>query len=175
MKQSAGILLFRHAAKGVEVLLVHPGGPYWAKKDLAAWSIPKGECDPDEDILAAAVREFQEETGQAPPTSDLLPLGEVRQPNGNKNVTIWAAEGDLDVNDIRSEDMTMEWPPKSGQQLTFPEVDKGAWVTLDIAVRKLVKGQVPFIARLAEQLDVSLDEAHPIAVTAEPVDQTSLF
>jgi len=150
-KRSAGILLHRRAAGGaIEVLLVHPGGPFWAKKDAGAWSIPKGEYDDGEDARAAALREFEEEIGAAAPEGELVDLGEVRQRSG-KVVSAWALEGDADADAIRSNTFTIEWPPRSGQTREFPEVDRGGWFGLDEAREKIVPGQAPLLDRLAER------------------------
>jgi predicted NUDIX family NTP pyrophosphohydrolase len=150
MKRSAGLLVYRRARGTVEVLLVHPGGPFWAKRDDGAWSLPKGEHGPDEDPFEVAVREFREEVGSDPPAgrSPVL-LGELRQPSG-KRVTAWALEGDLDAGTVRSNTFTIEWPPRSGRRQEFPEVDRAGWFDLDTARRKLVPGQVGFIDRLRE-------------------------
>src|SRR5215470_6380746 len=120
-KRSAGVLLYRRRGEGVEVLLVHPGGPFWAKKDLGAWSIPKGEYEQGDDPLAAALRELEEETGHRLEAGELLELGEIRQ-RGGKVLTAWAAPGDLDAETITSNTFTMEWPPRSGNLREFPEV-----------------------------------------------------
>jgi predicted NUDIX family NTP pyrophosphohydrolase len=151
-KRSGGILLYRRSSGGPEVLLVHPGGPYWAKKDDGAWSLPKGEYEPDEDPLEVAVREFREEIGTAPP-DDASPvyLGEIRQPSG-KRVAAWALEGDLDATAVRSNTFAMPWPPGSGSTREFPEVDRAGWFELDAARRKLLAGQVGFLDRLADIL-----------------------
>ena len=151
MKRSAGILLYRHGADGPEVLLVHPGGPFWAKKDLGAWSIPKGEHEDGEDPRACALREFEEETGTAPPAGALVELGEVRQKNG-KRVTAWAAEGDLDAEAVRSNTFTMQWPPKSGRMQEFPEIDRAGWFSVGDALVKLIPAQAEFLARLLERM-----------------------
>jgi predicted NUDIX family NTP pyrophosphohydrolase len=154
-KLSAGLLVYRRGAPGPEVLLVHPGGPYWAKKDEGAWSIPKGEYEPDEDPLEVALREFEEEIGKTPPDpTDAVWLGELRQPSG-KIVSAWAVEGDVDVGDVRSNTFEMEWPPRSGRTQEFPEVDRAAWFGLEEARRKLLRGQLGFIDRLSELLDGS--------------------
>ena len=152
-KQSAGILLYRRRPEGVEVLLVHPGGPFWAKKDEAAWSIPKGLCEPNEDHLAAACREFTEETG-FPLTGPFIPLGGFKQPGG-KIVHAWAVEGDCDPSALKSNDFEMEWPPKSGKSARFPEADKAAWLAPREALRKLVKGQRPILESLFDRLGIS--------------------
>lgn len=148
-RESAGVLLYRMGQNGLEVLLVHPGGPFWAKKDLGAWSIPKGEIEPGEDPLATALREFREETGQEPPAS-LRPLGSVRQ-QGGKIVHAWAAEADLDPASIRSGTFLLEWPPKSGRRSEFPEIDRAEWFPLAEARRKILKGQIPFLEALARK------------------------
>ncbi|HKA81534.1 MAG TPA: NUDIX domain-containing protein [Xanthobacteraceae bacterium] len=145
-KRSAGILMYRHGDAGIEVLLVHPGGPFWARKDLGAWSIPKGEYSEAEDALAVARREFEEETG-ARPQGEPLPLGELVQP-GRKIVTAWALAGDFDPSTLRSNLFEMEWPPKSGRRQSFPEVDRAQWFSPADARRKILKGQSEFISRL---------------------------
>jgi predicted NUDIX family NTP pyrophosphohydrolase len=148
-KLSAGLLLYRSVQGRLEVLLVHPGGPYWAKRDAGAWSLPKGEYSAEEDPLEVAMREFREELGVDPPR-DHPPasLGELRQSSG-KRVRAWATEGDLDVGTTRSNTFTMEWPPRSGTTREFPEVDRAGWFGLEAARRKLVPGQVGFIDRLS--------------------------
>jgi predicted NUDIX family NTP pyrophosphohydrolase len=148
---SAGILLHRRGASGREVLIGHMGGPFWARKDDAAWSIPKGEYGPGEDAYAVALREFEEEMGTPVPARDLVPLGEVRQSSG-KVLTVWAAEGDLDATATVSNTFTIEWPPRSGRMQEFPEIDRAAWVPVDEARTKLVKGQVPLLDRLLDSL-----------------------
>jgi predicted NUDIX family NTP pyrophosphohydrolase len=145
-ERSAGILLFRRTPSRIEVLLVHPGGPFWASKDDGAWSIPKGEYGRDEEAVMAARREFAEETG-AIATGTLLELGTVRQPGG-KCVTAWALEGDFDPATLSSNTFTMEWPPRSGRAAEFPEVDRAAWHDIETARRKLNRGQVPFLDAL---------------------------
>jgi predicted NUDIX family NTP pyrophosphohydrolase len=147
-KRSAGILLYRRRDAGLEVLLVHPGGPFWAKKDLGAWSIPKGEYSESEDPLAAAKREFAEETG-AQPEGACLPLGDLVQPS-RKTVTAFALEGDLDPAAVRSNMFELEWPPKSGRKASFPEVDRAQWFSAAEAARKILPGQRAFIARLMQ-------------------------
>jgi len=149
-QHSAGILLFRRTAAGPEVLLVHPGGPFWTKKDIAAWSMPKGLIDPGEDHRTAARREFAEETGGVAPP-DLVPLGDFRQPGG-KVITAFAAEGDLDLADFRSNMFTMEWPPKSGRVVEFPEADRAGWFGLTVASEKITRGQQPALDALAALL-----------------------
>ena len=149
---SAGLLAHRHGADGsLEVLIVHPGGPFWAHKDLGAWSIPKGEHDPDEDARAAAHREFAEELGLAPPVGAERFLGERRQPSG-KRVSVWAVEGDVDLTHTRSVELTMEWPRGSGRTITFPEVDRAEWCTIELARQRLLRGQVAFLDELVAQL-----------------------
>ncbi|MGY2065635.1 NUDIX domain-containing protein [Blastococcus sp. SYSU DS0619] len=147
--RSSGVLLYRRTGGRVEVLLGHMGGPFWARKDDAAWSIPKGEHDPAEDAEAAARREFAEELGCPMPAATLRPLGEVK---GRKLLTVWAGEGDLDADAITSNTFELEWPPRSGRMQTFPEIDRAAWFDLDTARTKLVKAQLPFLDRLAAHL-----------------------
>jgi predicted NUDIX family NTP pyrophosphohydrolase len=149
--RSAGILLFRRGAAGLEVLLVHPGGPFWARKDLGAWSIPKGEHDDDEAPLDCARREFAEETGTVLPEGELVELGEIRQKSG-KRVAAGAAEGDLDPATVRSNTFELEWPPRSGRRQEFPEVDRAEWFGLDAARERLLPAQVEFLDRLAAAL-----------------------
>mgnify|MGYP000182776771 CR=1 FL=1 len=143
-KQSAGILLYRPAASSCEVLLVHPGWPFWAQKDDGAWSIPKGLIEPGEDPLAAAKREFAEETGFVP-EGDYRWLGVFRQPDG-KLVHAWAVRGDFDPRQLKSNSFSLEWPPHSGQWREFPEVDRAAWFAPEDALRKISKGQRPILA-----------------------------
>lgn len=150
-KRSAGILLFRRRTTGVEVFLVHPGGPFWAKKDLGAWSIPKGEHTEEEDPLAAARRELTEESGCIA-NGAFIPLAPVKQPGG-KVVVAWALEGDCDASLMVSNSFTMEWPPKSGRQAQFPEVDRAEWFGLDQAREKLTKGQVDLLDQLEHHLE----------------------
>ncbi len=150
-KASAGLLVYRRGPGGVEVLLVHPGGPLWARRDEGAWSIPKGEYASEEDPLAAARHEFREELGQDPPPGEPVPLGEIRQPGG-KRVSAFAVEGDLDVRAVESGTFEMEWPPRSGRLRRFPEVDRAGWFGLAEARRKLLPAQVPFLDRLVELL-----------------------
>ena len=151
-KRSAGVLLYRHPpGGGTEVLLVHPGGPFWARRDAGAWSIPKGESDDAEDPRACAAREFEEELGVPLPDGRLLGLGEVRQRSG-KVVTAFAVEGDLDPDAVRSNTFTLEWPPRSGQQREFPEIDRAAWFDPELAREKLVPAQAEFIDRLLERI-----------------------
>ncbi|MBL1109055.1 NUDIX domain-containing protein [Streptomyces sp. 5-8] len=148
-KRSAGLLLFRHTDEGLEVLLGHMGGPFFAKKDSGAWTVPKGEYDPEEPAWEAARREFREELGLAPPDGEAVPLGEVVQANG-KIVTAWAVEGDLDPDQIEPGTFTMEWPPRSGRTQEFPELDRVAWFGLDRARAVIIAAQAAFLDRLAE-------------------------
>ncbi len=149
-KKSAGLLGYRRTPGGIEVLLVHPGGPFWTGKDEGAWSIPKGEIGDGEDPLAAARREFEEETG-APAEGEFLKLEPLRQPSG-KLVHAWAFEGDFDLAQFRSNSFEMEWPPRSGQRHTYPEVDRAAWFALATARRKILKGQRGFLDQLEQTL-----------------------
>ncbi len=151
-RRSAGIVLHRRGADGApEVLLVHPGGPFWARRDDGAWSIPKGEHDDGEEPLAAALREFAEELGVAPPAGEARALGEVRQKSG-KVVAAWALAGDLDPERIVSNTFELEWPPRSGRRREFPEVDRAGWFGLEQARVKLLAAQHPLLDRLAELL-----------------------
>ncbi|SEF08458.1 NUDIX domain-containing protein [Jiangella alba] len=150
-KQSAGILLHRDGAGGVEVLLGHMGGPFWAKKDAGAWSLPKGEYEPDETPEAAARREFTEELGLPVPDGELVELGTVKQ-SGGKTVTAWALRGDLDPAAVVPGTFELEWPPRSGRTQEFPEVDRVEWFPLDVAREKIVKAQAAFLDRLAAAL-----------------------
>ena len=168
-KRSAGILLYRKVQPYFEVLLVHPGGPFWAKKDAGTWSIPKGEFEEGEAPIVAARREFQEEVGAPPPDGEYLALGEAKQASG-KIVHAFALEADFNLEHFRSNMFKMEWPPKSGKQQEFPENDKAAWMRLSVAKKRLVKGQVPLLETLAEKLGEKIGEP-PEADTP----QTSLF
>jgi predicted NUDIX family NTP pyrophosphohydrolase len=150
-KRSAGILLHRSGPDGVEVLLVHPGGPYWAKKDAGAWSIPKGEYEDGEDAFSAALREFEEETGTALSADDAVALGSIRQ-KGGKEVTAWAVAGDLDPASVHSNTFTMQWPPRSGREAEFPEVDRAEWFGAEAAREKLVPAQVALLERLLQSV-----------------------
>jgi predicted NUDIX family NTP pyrophosphohydrolase len=144
---SAGLLLFRRVASGLEVLLAHPGGPFFARRDEGYWTIPKGEVEPGEGLLAVALREFEEETGAAPPAAEPIPLGSIIQ-KGGKTVHAWALEGELDADAALSNTFELEWPPGSGQRRTFPEIDRVAWFDPVEARRRLKDSQVPFIDRL---------------------------
>ena len=150
-RTSAGLLLYRRAP-GLEVLLGHMGGPFWARKDEAAWSVPKGEYEAGEEAFAVALREFEEELGTPVPADHFLALGEVKQ-SGGKVLTVWAAEGNLDAAAAHSNTFTLEWPPRSGRIQEFPEIDRAAWMPLDQARTKLVRGQVPLLDRLLVALD----------------------
>jgi predicted NUDIX family NTP pyrophosphohydrolase len=150
-KQSAGLLMYRFVDGNLEVFLVHMGGPYWAKKDAGAWSIPKGEYESGEDPFEAAKREFLEETGFAP-AGEFIRLKDLKQPGG-KVVCAWAFEGDCEANAIRSNTFSMEWPPRSGRFQEFPEVDRAEWFSPDAAKEKILKGQRPFIEELQSILN----------------------
>jgi predicted NUDIX family NTP pyrophosphohydrolase len=145
-KQSAGLLLFRVVAGNLEVLLVHPGGPFWAKKDDGSWSIPKGELSEGEDPFEAAIREFKEELGSSV-TGKAIPLKPLRQPSG-KIIYAWGVNGDFDTTTLKSNTFSIEWPPKAGQQREFPEVDRAAWFEIEEAKRKIHQGQVPLMEEL---------------------------
>lgn len=149
-KTSAALLLYRHR-ESVEVLIAHMGGPFWARKDAGAWSIPKGEYDVDEEPLTAALREFAEEMGSPPPPGTPVPLGTVKQ-SGGKTVTTFAVAGDFDLAGFHSNTFEMEWPRGSGRTQEFPEVDRAEWVTVDVAREKLVKGQIPVLDALLTHL-----------------------
>ena len=149
-KKSAGFLLYREISGHLEVFLVHPGGPFWAKKEEGAWSVPKGEFEDNEDPFSAAQREFAEETGLSP-HGEAIPLQTVRQPSG-KLICAWVMKYDLDLADFRTNTFSMEWPPKSGRYQEFPEVDRAAWFTIEAARHKIVKGQMPFLDQLQDVL-----------------------
>lgn len=162
---SAGLLLYRISPGGsIEVLIAHPGGPFWARKDDAAWSVPKGEYEADEDALAAAFREFEEEVGLPVPDGQAVFLGERRQPGG-KRVSVWALHGDLDISHSTSNTFELEWPRGSGKIREFPEVDRVEWVSVDQAGRKLVKGQTPFLGVLLEKIGPALNLEGPGSTT----------
>lgn len=152
-KLSAGILMYRGQGPALELLLVHPGGPFWANKDRGAWSIPKGEYEEGDEPLAVAKREFEEELGTPAPQRAYLQLGELKQPS-RKLITAFAVEGDLDPGTLKSNHFAMEWPPKSGKMQSFPEVDRAAWFSLDQAATKIQPGQAPFIDRLLAALGI---------------------
>ena len=153
-KKSAGLVLYRERSAGQEVLLVHPGGPFWAKKDEGAWSIPKGEFVEGEDPLAVARREFEEETGASPPAGEALALEPVRQPSG-KVVHAWAMRGDFDPRLLVSNTFSIEWPPRSGREAEFPEVDRADWFGWEIALTKIQKGQRPILEELRRAIETS--------------------
>lgn len=150
-KTSAGLLLYRLRDGRLEVFIAHMGGPFWAAKDEGGWSIVKGEYEQHEDPLAAARREFLEETGSPPPPGPTLELGEVRQPSG-KRIVAWAIGSDFDAASVRSNTFTLEWPRGSGRQREFPEIDRAEWFDTETARRKLVRGQVPFIELLERRV-----------------------
>ena len=145
-KLSAGILMFRKRESSLQLFLVHPGGPFWRNKDAGAWSIPKGEYEEGKDPLDAAKREFHEETG-IDADGEFLPLGEIKQSSG-KVITAWALEGDCEPSAVRSNTFSMEWPPKSGRQQEFPEVDRADWFSVTEAKKRIVQGQIGFIDRV---------------------------
>jgi predicted NUDIX family NTP pyrophosphohydrolase len=149
MTTSAGLVVFREREGALQVLLAHMGGPYWARKDAGAWSIPKGELEDGEDPLTGARREYVEELGQPPPDGPVIELGEVRQ-RGGKRVVAFAVEGDFDPAQLRPGTFELEWPPRSGRRQAFPEVDRVAWFDLATATDKLVSGQVALLDRLAD-------------------------
>jgi predicted NUDIX family NTP pyrophosphohydrolase len=150
MKTSAGILLYRFNKKKLEVLLAHPGGPFWKNKDEGAWSIPKGELDEDEDALNAAIREFKEETGISV-SGDFIPLNSVKLKSG-KLVKAWALEKDIDAAVIKSNIFLLEWPPKSGKKIEVPEIDKAEWFTISEAKKKINEGQLPLLEELLSKV-----------------------
>ena len=150
-KRSAGLLLFRHTDGGIEVMLAHPGGPFWARKDEGAWSIPKGEYEDGEEPLAAALREFAEETGCAAPDGPILPLGEVAQSRA-KTVTAYAVEADFDPERLSPGRTEIEWPPRSGQRMPIPEIDRVAWFAPGEARAKILPGQTVLLDRLTDAL-----------------------
>lgn len=152
MRKSAGILLYREKQKNIEVLLVHPGGPFWAQKDKGVWSIPKGEYINEEDPLEAAIREVEEETGYRP-NGPFIPLTPIKQKAG-KLVTAWATEGDLNTETIKSNTFKLQWPPKSGTWITIPEVDKADWFTPIVAKQKIIPSQIPLIDELLAYLQI---------------------
>ena len=155
-KQSAGILLYRKTGRDIEVMLVHPGGPFWAKRDNGAWSFPKGEFEDGEEPIEAVKREFVEELAQPVPDGELIPLGETKLSSG-KIIHAWALEADFDASNIKSNAFTMEWPPKSGRQQEFPEVDQAAWFYITVATSKLTPGQKPILLTLASNLGIAME------------------
>jgi predicted NUDIX family NTP pyrophosphohydrolase len=155
--QSAGILLFRRTEGVVQFLLAHPGGPFWSKKDEGSWTIPKGLYQEHETAIDAARRELQEEIGVTI-TGDLIEVGRFKQPSG-KVISAWAAERDFDVAELRSNSFSLEWPPKSGRQMEFPEVDRAGWFSLTEAAAKITRGQLPILMRLATELGLDVPAA----------------
>ena len=153
-KRSAGILLYRRGATLVEVLLVHPGGPFWSKKDDGAWFLPKGELEADEDPLLAALREFREELGSAPPAGEPLSLGSVKNKSG-KSIYAWALEGDFEPSTLHSNTFSIEWPPRSGKQREFPEVDRAAFFSFEAAAIKIHSAELPLLGRLQSALSLA--------------------
>jgi len=149
-KKSAGLLLYRLKNKLIEVLLVHPGGPFWKNKEWGAWSIPKGEIEENEELLKAAARETREETGMSVDINNPIPLNPVKQKSG-KIIYAWANEANFEIEEIKSNLFEMEWPPKSGKKAFFPEVDKAAWLNLDDAEKKIVSGQLPLLRELEQK------------------------
>jgi predicted NUDIX family NTP pyrophosphohydrolase len=167
-KQSAGMMLFKSQGGKNKVMLVHPGGPFWAKKDVGAWSIPKGEFADGEQPLEAAKREFAEELGKPAPRGNFIELGSAKQ-SGGKTVYAWALESDFDASTVASNMFSIEWPPKSGRMQEFPEVDRAGWFSLDEGAKKIVKGQLPLLKALASRLgepmaDLSEDDKTKPAV-----------
>jgi predicted NUDIX family NTP pyrophosphohydrolase len=152
MKRSAGLLLYRCMGGDLEVLLVHPGGPFWAKKDYGVWSIPKGEFEENENPLTAGIREFEEEIGFRP-NGTFIHLGSFKQPN-RKMIFAWAIEGDFDSRELKSNLFSMEWPPKSGRMQEFPEVDRAMWLRPIDAIHKIAKGQRPILEELFHRLGI---------------------
>jgi predicted NUDIX family NTP pyrophosphohydrolase len=173
MKQSAGILVYRRKGKDLEVLLGHPGGPYWAKKDDGAWSIPKGEYEEKEEPFSAAQREFEEEMGSPPPEGKAIDLGAVKRKDG-KIIKAWAVEGDFDTDSINSNSFEMEWPPGSGRKQSFPEVDRAAWFGLGAALNKVHSGQDYFLRELAAKLDEAILESNPDKPLEEKSDEQQI-
>src|ERR1700736_3311076 len=148
---SSGLLLFRRRERRLEVLLVHPGGPFWRRRDTGGWSLPKGEHEPNEDSLSAARREFAEELGLPPPAGEAIELGAVKQPSG-KLIHAWALAADIDVSQIQSNSFELEWPPGSGELRQFPEADRAAWFDLSSAREKMIAGQRPLLDLLLERV-----------------------
>ena len=170
-KLSAGLLVYRLKDGLPEVFIIHHGGPYWAKKDDGVWSLPKGELDDNEELLAAAKREFEEETGFKAPDGPYLELGETDYPRGHKVVAAWAAEGDFEPAQLKSNTFEMQWPPRSGKTQSFPEIDRGDWFDLPRAAQKLFPPNVVFLERLADLLQVPFGSEE----IPDPPSQASLF
>jgi len=161
-KRSAGLLMYRQRNRLLEVLLVHPGGPFWFNKEFASWSIPKGEFNNGEAAFAAAKREFQEETGLVVSATDFLELGEVKQSNG-KRITAWAFAGDCDPQTLHSNTFTLEYPPRSGKFREFPEVDRAAWFEVEAAKERIIKAQIAFLDELSRLLNApQLSRSQPL-------------
>ena len=171
MKTSAGILVYRLKSGEPEVFIVHPGGPFFAKKDDGVWSLPKGLIEGDDKPLTTAKREFREETSLAVPKGEYHELGEVIYPRRDKKIVAWAVEGDLDASQLRSNTFEVEWPPRSGKKQSFPEIDRGGWFSLREASVKLFPPNLPFLERLANLLKVSFGPKK----TPQPPEQNSLF
>jgi predicted NUDIX family NTP pyrophosphohydrolase len=152
-KMSAGVLLYRTRDRRIEVFLVHPGGPYWKNKDAGSWTIPKGEIEEGDDPLATARREFHEETGSHV-TGEFAPLAPLRQ-TGGKLVHAWAVKGDIDAASLTSNKFLMEWPPRSGQQREFPEIDRGEWFPMPMAKEKILPAQQGFLEQLEQRLEIA--------------------
>jgi predicted NUDIX family NTP pyrophosphohydrolase len=169
-KHSAGIVVYRQINDQPEVLLAHMGSPWWVKKDLGAWSIPKGLVEEGEEPLEAAKREFQEEFGLQVPKGDFTPLGQIQQ-NNNKVVTAWAIESDIDASKVRSNTFKVEWPPRSGKTQEFPEIDRAEWFTFPEAAKRLVPGQTGLLENLANTLHASFS----VGQVPDPPQQGSLF
>ncbi|HMD98283.1 MAG TPA: NUDIX domain-containing protein [Terriglobia bacterium] len=167
-KKSAGLLLFREVSGQLQVLLVHPGGAFWAKKDDGAWSIPKGEFEDDEDPLPAAKREFREETGFTLPEGEFIPLQPIRQAGG-KLVYAWAVNQDLDPAALKSNTFSMEWPPKSGRHREFPEIDRAAWFAIETATHKILKGQAPLLEQLQQHLGTHAQSSGNVSSELTPI------
>lgn len=165
-KQSAGILLYRTKSDRLEVLIAHPGGPFFTKKDSGFWSIPKGLYDDNEEAFKAAKREFEEEIGSPPPNGQYIELGEIKRKDG-KNIKAWAVEGDIDEASVKSNNFEMQWPPKSGNIQEFPEIDRAEWLDLTAASQKLQLAQTEFLERLARYLKVDFLRAQDLAPTPE--------